>query len=215
VLLGKYDLNVFNESGSKHCSILKYFLHPDWNFDGLRYDADIIIIVLRQEVEYSDGIQPICLPQASFTEVVGNGTVVGWGRSETSGYFHSTKPNKIDIPAVNSSHCYTTTRLGEYSSNRAFCGGYRNQAKGPCSGDSGSGFYMKESFKWNIQGIVSGGLLNEKQECDINNFILFTNIGWFIDWIERTMTESEKNDFGKANADCKTDQINLYENFRL
>jgi secreted trypsin-like serine protease len=213
VLLGKYDLHVYNESGSKDHSIWKYFLHPDWNFDGIRYDADISIIVLRQEVEYSDGIQPICLPQQSDDEVAGVGIVVGWGRSQKSNKY-SSRPNKIEIPAINSSHCYTTeSKLAIISSNRAFCGGYQNQQKGPCGGDSGNGFFLKESSKWSVHGIVSVGLADEEYGCDINNYILFTNVARFIDWIGQTMAKEVV--FGKRNAECKTDQISLYENLQV
>lgn len=190
---GKFDLVIKEEIGSHKSSITNILLHPDWNFNDLKYDADIAIIVLRTEVDYSEGIQPICLPPSSTEEVTGVGTVVGWGKNEASGsFYHATVPSKLDVPAINSSHCYTTFNLGKFSSNRAFCGGYENQGKAPCLGDSGGGFYLKQEAKWSVRGIVSDALVDEEHGCDINKFSLYTNVARFIDWIEKSMLETKE-----------------------
>lgn len=73
------------------------------------------------------------MPLVSDNVVTGVGTVVGWGKSEASeasSTQHDTTPNQIQVPAINSSHCYTTfPNLGEIASNRVFCGGYEEKSK--------------------------------------------------------------------------------------
>jgi Trypsin len=187
--MGKYDLNITDELGSKSSLIWKIFIHPDWNWNEEKFDADISMIVIYHRVKFNQQIQPVCLPKPSYHEVRGNGVVVGWGRSENTGYSHGyeSRPNQLLIPAVNSSHCYTTfSILGSFSSNRAFCGGYENQGRAPCLGDSGGGFYMKDEY-WNIRGIVSAAIVDFDRGCDINKFSIYTNVGRFTEWIDETM----------------------------
>lgn len=146
-LIGKYNLNVEDEFGSVNSLVWEIKIHPDWNFNNQSYDADLSIIVLEKTVMFSDYIQPICLPKQSDNYVSGIGTVVGWGKSENSGIkLHDTTPSQLEVPAVEAEYCYPRyPKLAGYSSRRMFCGGYENQGKAPCLGDSGGGFYRRNS----------------------------------------------------------------------
>lgn len=184
-LIGKYDLNVTDEFGTITSLVLDIVLHPEWNFTNEKFDADIAVAVLTESVEFSNHIQPVCLPQSSHDEVSGDGTIVGWGKSKID-HEHDVIPNKLIVPAVNSSHCYTTFYvLGAISSNGAFCAGFANQAKAPCRGDSGSGFLLKDTStsSWNVRGIVSASIIDFDHGCDINKFSLYTNVARFVPWI--------------------------------
>lgn len=49
-----------------------------------------------------------------------------------------------------------------------------------CHGDSGGGFVMPSSQnRWVLTGIVSWGIGN----CDRNYYSVFTNVGYYYDWI--------------------------------
>lgn len=189
-LIGKYDLNVTDEFGSKSSLVSDIILHPDWKWNEEKFDADISVVILMEKVVFSRQIQPVCLPKPSYDEVTGNGFVVGWGKSENTGYNrydYESRPNELRIPAVNASHCYTTFFiLGAFSSNRAFCGGYENRGRAPCLGDSGGGFYMRDK-SWKIRGIVSASIVDLDTGCDIYKFSLYTNVAKFIIWIKKSM----------------------------
>lgn len=192
-LVGKYDLKVDDEFGTKVSLVWDVVLHPDWNFNEEKFDADIAIAVLTDRVEFSNHIQPVCLPKLSHDEVSGDGTVVGWGKSKAD-HVHDVIPNELVVPAVNSSHCYTKFHiLGKISSNRAFCGGFDNQGKAPCLGDSGSGFYLKDTSasSWNVRGIVSASIIDFDYGCDINKYSLYTNVARFVPWILNVQKETE------------------------
>lgn len=206
--LGRFNLSDSNEKETVNGLIDKVFIHPDWRFESNNYDADIAIAVLREAVEFNNKIKPVCLPEFSYGRVEGNGTVVGWGKSENSSRSseqHDQLPSKVVIPAINGTHCYTTyPKLAAHSSNRIFCGGYESRETSPCMGDSGGGFYQQSqlSRSWYIKGIVSGSLANVKYGCDINKFSLYTHVARFIDWIQTVTKETNENSLRFIDFDC-------------
>lgn len=54
--LGKYDLTDRNEEGSVNFSVAQIIIHPDWDFETFKYDADLAVVVLKEKVEFSDSI---------------------------------------------------------------------------------------------------------------------------------------------------------------
>jgi len=55
--------------------IKRIILNPAWKPKDARYDADIAILVLRNPIEYSEVIQPVCLPNSSYSPIKTAGTV--------------------------------------------------------------------------------------------------------------------------------------------
>ncbi|CRK96187.1 CLUMA_CG009616, isoform A [Clunio marinus] len=201
--LGKFNLSVQNESNSKKYLIwelifnFKYLiweliLHPDWDFNHEKFDADLSIAVTKQSIQFSNYIRPVCLPSLSYDEINGIGSVVGWGKS--SEYeLHAIVPSKLNLPAINASHCYTKfPELAAFSSNRAFCGGFENEGRSPCLGDSGGGFYFDVNDIWIIRGVISASSFDSITGCDINKFSIYTNIPRFVDWITTTMSDTKE-----------------------
>lgn len=208
-LLGKFDLDVPNESGSQTSLIWDIILHPDWNFNEEKFDADISIAVLTEATQLTNRIHPACLPLPNYEEFNAEGTVVGWGKSNSFSHYDS-KPNKLVVPAVNSSHCYTTFyRLGSVSSDRLFCGGYDNQGKAPCLGDSGGGFYHRDPqsrTSWIVGGIVSASLIDFDIGCDINKYSLYTNVARFANWIFNEMEQTKVIIWNYVEFNCKNER---------
>lgn len=193
-MLGRFNLSSDDEVGSMDILIWDIFIHPRWSFLSQRYESDIAVLVLIDLVKFSSIVRPVCLPPSNYEELSGNGTVIGWGKSETSPFNnHDPTPSKVKIPTVNASYCYSTfPKLAPHTSVGSFCGGYENMKKAPCLGDSGGGFYIKTRCRWFIRGIVSGSLTHKEHGCDINKFQLYTNVARFIEFIKDVMdTKSE------------------------
>ncbi|CRK96186.1 CLUMA_CG009615, isoform A [Clunio marinus] len=190
--LGKFNLSVQNESNSKKYLIWELILHPDWDFNHEKFDADLSIAVTKQSIQFSNYIRPVCLPSLSYDEINGIGSVVGWGKS--SEYeLHAIVPSKLNLPAINASHCYTKfPELAAFSSNRAFCGGFENEGRSPCLGDSGGGFYFDVNDIWIIRGVISASSFDPITGCDVNKFSIYTNIPRFVDWITTTMSDTKE-----------------------
>lgn len=188
--LGKFNLSLPNESESHTSSVYKIIIHNDWISSAESYDADIAVIVLGETIEFNEYIRPVCLPKQTEEYVTGDGIIVGWGKSERSGIAfdsHENTPIQVVIPAVRASYCYPTFKLlAGISSPRMFCGGYENRQKGPCTGDSGGGYYSQKTpnSPFIVQGIISSAITDNIGNCDINKFTLYTNVGWFADWVK-------------------------------
>lgn len=138
-LLGKFNLNHLHERGVVTAEIKKIKVHEDWKNHTQRYDADIALLFFEREVQLSSYIQIVCLPSKLEANDLKEGTVVGWGFSERTGFAKAEDtPKKIQIGKPPSNEfCFLDERgLLELSSNRTFCAGGENSS--PCSGDSGS-----------------------------------------------------------------------------
>lgn len=205
-LIGRHKISNRSEPGSKIHPVWEFILHPDWKFDEDKFNADIAIAVLKDPVGFSNQIQPVCLPVARSQAPVGRGYVIGWGKATVEAHYDET-PNKLSLPIVNASYCYTRfPRLSIYSSHRAFCAGYENEERGSCTGDSGGGFLMKDEkeFFWSVYGIVSGSLWDEKYGCDVNSFAIYTNVALFRNRID---TETQRNE----NINWQTIEVQCFK----
>lgn len=204
--LGKHNFNISDETGSQNVGVNEIVLHPQWNFQDEKFDSDICIIFLNNEVTFSNYIQPVCLPRQSVDDVFGNGVVAGWGRSESSvSKNYNPTPSKIIMPVLKADNCYTNVPdLAKIATVQMFCAGFINQAKGVCLGDSGGGFYINDdkSLLWNIRGIVSSSLIDRTFGCDVNKPALYTNVGRFVDWIKEVMSQTRRNIWENVEFDC-------------
>lgn len=61
VLLGRYNISLKAEKGSKARFVQEIFIHPDWDSNSMKYNADIAILELDEEVQFSSLIMPICV----------------------------------------------------------------------------------------------------------------------------------------------------------
>ncbi|XP_017875824.1 spermosin-like isoform X2 [Ceratina calcarata] len=189
VSLGRHRLRNFLEEGSRNMEVAEYRLHPDYDASGSA-DADLGIIFLRERVEYSRWIKPICLWSGSteLQHVVGkSGYVVGWGRDE-NGNQYIEEPRMSKAPIVSHAVCFwSNPNFVSFTSNRTFCAGSRD-GSGPCNGDSGSGFVMydTDAGRYYLRGIVSGSLLDSKtMSCDLSQFIVYVDVAKHLDWIRK------------------------------
>ena len=139
VLLGAHNLAANNEVGRTTLGVESIHTHNNWNPMVERFDADIAVLILNEEVEFNHYIQPACMAKVGinikdFTE----GVIVGFGKTENS-VAHSDVPRKADTPIKKSIDCYHEfPRLVNIASYRTACGGHAN-GTGSCTGDSGGG----------------------------------------------------------------------------
>lgn len=181
IYLGKYDLNETLERGSVPVYPSDIRIHPDWNIHSDRYDADIAIVIIESPIQITQLIFPACLWNENEEPTEQNGYVVGWGKTHAGSMHHETKPRQVNIKMDAKNDClFDNPKFSFISSNRTFCAG--GEGKGPCSGDSGSGFFIKVESKWFLRGIVSASFL-ENGFCDVNSYAIYTNTILYKDWI--------------------------------
>lgn len=137
--LGKHDLETsIHERDFVTSRASQFILHPDWNYQDTRYDADLAIVVLAGPVSFTKYIKPICLwtGSNSYFDIIGKkGIIVGWGKTEFTAETSPT-PKWAAVPVVDDGTCVRSNKeFSRFTSPRTFCAGVRNS--GPCSGDSG------------------------------------------------------------------------------
>ncbi|XP_061393648.1 serine protease gd [Musca vetustissima] len=185
VFLGRHNLKNWNEEGSVAAPVDDIFIHPDYNQHLSSYDADIAVVVLKNEVRYNTFIRPACMwtGSTSIEFIEGEpGIVVGWGL----GSFNTTKqmsttstvPKIISTPVVSNEVCFAANpKYKSLTSNRTFCAGImydqmlytkslaskplvfnKQLHQGPCTGDSGAGLMIFRNNRWVLRGTVSGSL---------------------------------------------------------
>lgn len=181
-LLGRFNISDDTETDSIRREFTSIIKHEDYKQGNQSADADIALLRMTQSVSYSQSIQPICLPPAGINTFNIAGTVVGYGKSENFDK-HETQPKQITINSVDLYTCYLHDfGFVQIASMRSFCAG-KNQS--PCSGDSGSGFYVKSKGQWSIYGIISEGVVTNG-ECDTSKYVVFVDVGKFIGWISQS-----------------------------
>lgn len=196
-LIGRHNLEKTDEKGSLSYSVSKIVIHPDYSIQSEVYDADIAIVVLKNEVDTLQGkIRGVCIPPQSDMTVSGFGTVAGWGYTEevdTTRKKYSVTPYELDLPVVTNDECFEADpRFFSFSSKRTFCAGFLKQDKAVCKGDSGGGFYVYniEIERYQLIGIVSSSIAIYIG-CRTDTFSVFTDVSKHSEWIIRTITEKE------------------------
>lgn len=183
VHLGAYNLSSINEEGAIKKSVSQIHVHPDWTIFSIKYDADIAILVLSDNVTFSNFIQPVCIPTNDTTidsaTLNVEGFIIGWALEGNQ--------TRVELPrhavtkALNASYCLTTDPLlASFSSERTFCGGYDKGT--PNIGDSGGGFLVLSGSAWVQFGIISAMRTNKAGQV-LNSFPIYTNVRLFKSWI--------------------------------
>lgn len=205
--LGKYHINKISETHDWMLGVERFEIHEDWDSNDLSYDADIAIAILRQTITFTAYIKAICLwtSTTSYEDLVSKtGIVAGWGRTEDSADA-SDRPKFSKVPVVSSDRCLRSdSAFGKLTSDRTFCGGSRLVSRssrkkklielifrtneGPCNGDSGGGLIIKDQDKWYLRGVVSASLVGE-HGCDVKNYAIFTDVQWYVRWIQGYITD--------------------------
>uniref|UniRef100_A0A8C4EZX1 ST14 transmembrane serine protease matriptase n=1 Tax=Dicentrarchus labrax TaxID=13489 RepID=A0A8C4EZX1_DICLA len=151
--------------------------HPDYN--QMTFDYDIALLELSEPLEFTNTIQPICLPSSSHVFPAGMSCwVTGWGALREGGQ-KSQILQKASVKIINDSVCNMVTE-GQLTS-RMLCSGFLAGGIDACQGDSGGPLVcFEESGKWFQAGIVSWG-----EGCARRNKPgVYTRVTKLRDWIK-------------------------------
>lgn len=130
-MLGAF--NLMEKSGTQFHSPTKIIIHDDWNPFVERYDADIAVLLIEDEIIFTNYIKPICLWEFAYDPIAADGFIAGWGKASTSTPYEVT-PKQLKIPIIDPLECLLDNpAFAELASKRTFCGGSRDGA-GPCLG---------------------------------------------------------------------------------
>jgi len=190
-MLGVHNLQKKDNSLSTLVEIESIHVHKHWNIDVQNYDGDIAILKLVDEIQFNNFVRPICLAE-EYSEVaeVSTGIVVGFGITENGRV--SNIANKLEISITDYHRCILKSPdISTFATARTFCGGPAD-GRGVCSGDSGSGVYVKHNEIFYLRGLVSSSLVNNNFECNTYKQAIFTDVTQYHRWIKLDDTKKSR-----------------------
>ncbi|EDW29903.1 GL15844 [Drosophila persimilis] len=183
VFLGRHNLKNWNEEGSLAAPVDGIYIHPDFNSQLSSYDADIAVVILKDEV------------RSNATQQQSSQLHQGEGKKATD----TSTPKVVKAPIVANGVCFkANAHFRSLSSNRTFCAGIQLESKEPQSsssilytGISGAGLMILKSNRWMLRGTVSAALppalelgsTTGSTNCCSNQYIIYADVAKFIDWI--------------------------------
>lgn len=221
MILGAYNLSI-RERGVIQSDVSAIYVHPDWKVYGDKYDADIAIFTLSRIVQFTNYIQPVCMPAQNSVVSGSRGSIVGWGISD-KGKSNLEFPRRAFTNALNASYCLTSDPyIAFLSSTRTFCATGGDGS--PNKGDSGGGYFVLSGSTWVQYGIISALRINATGLVDENSVAVYTNVKLFDSWINEVIemsggatlgeiqTESNKytTEVAKVEVGSKTIDLNCY-----
>ncbi|XP_059497330.1 serine protease hepsin [Stegostoma tigrinum] len=122
---------------------------------------DIAVMHLQVPLNFSDYIQPLCLPAIGQRLVDGAlCSVTGWGNTEYYGV-QSDVLQEAHVPIITNTRCNSPEFYRNQITPSMFCAGYSDGGIDACQGDSGGPLVCEDTLsnrtRWRLCGIVSWG----------------------------------------------------------
>ncbi|XP_018429100.1 PREDICTED: serine protease 27-like [Nanorana parkeri] len=186
VNLGAYQLSIPSGVMSQVSAIN---IHPIYQRDGS--SGDIALIKLRNSIQYTDYIMPICIPAENVQFPSGiNCYVTGWGSMNQGVSLPSPQTlQKVQLPIIEQKECDAMYHINNptLSPNKTIiqwdmiCAGFEKGQKDACQGDSGGPLACKWDGSWLLAGIVSWGF-----GCALANRPgVYTRVTSYSSWIQQ------------------------------
>ncbi|KAM6224886.1 enteropeptidase [Rhynchocyon petersi] len=142
-------------------------------------DSDIVMMHLEFKVNYTDYIQPICLPKENQVFPAGrNCSIAGWGSIINEGPTPDIL-QEVTVPLVSNDRCQQ--QLPQYNiTENMLCAGYDEGGIDSCKGDSGGPLICQENNRWILAGVTSFG----DQCAQPNHPGVYARVSKFTDWIQ-------------------------------
>jgi len=186
LIIGDHDRRI-NESRQETRYIQQVFIRPD--FEKATFNNDIALILMDREVQFSNSVRPVCLPNTDRSYNGQDTTVLGWGKLSEGGL-----PAKLlqeaTVPIMTQRKCRHETkyRTKEITENM-ICAGYDNGIIDACQGDSGGPMVWRGSAD---QPFTQIGIVSWGQGCARAGYPgVYTRIGRYIEWIIGVMTDND------------------------
>lgn len=169
----------------------RIIIHPQFSADRSDFDADLALIHLSRDAQFTDYVRPICLPlrKSDGDKILLRtgriGVITGWGGKREQGRTLK-RMHQVTLPIVDQALCKRAHQKYVLTSNM-FCAGHHNGTLGDaCQGDSGGPLAIDNSLsvsdddqRWVLAGIVSWG-----DGCGrIGKYGVYTRVSAFARWI--------------------------------
>uniref|UniRef100_A0A671TS48 Transmembrane serine protease 15 n=1 Tax=Sparus aurata TaxID=8175 RepID=A0A671TS48_SPAAU len=127
------------------------------HYNRLTKQADIALMHLEQPVNFTQTVQPVCLPPEGQEYTAGRKCfIAGWGRLAEQGSLPDVL-QEAEVPLVAQDKCQHW--LPEYNiTSSMLCAGYAEGGIDSCQGDSGGPLMCLDDGHWTVIGVTSFGI---------------------------------------------------------
>ncbi|XP_068000553.1 enteropeptidase isoform X3 [Melanerpes formicivorus] len=179
----KAVLGLYDQSDVTHPSVVvqnidQIIINP--HYMRSTKDSDIALMHLESKVQYTDYIQPICLPEKNQEFLPGmNCSIAGWGSILNQGPT-SNILQEAEVPLISNEKCQEW--MPEYSiTENMICAGYDIGGIDACQGDSGGPLTCEDGNKNFLVGVTSFGY-----QCALpERPTVYVQVAMFVDWIKQ------------------------------
>ncbi|OCT75682.1 hypothetical protein XELAEV_18030866mg [Xenopus laevis] len=165
-------------------TIGKWIQHED--FDNGTNKNDIALIQLNEPVEFSDYIQPACLPpESSKVYNMDDCYVAGWGVLEEEYKTKTSILHEASVELIDNQRCNRSNWYNGWIKDYNLCAGHEQGGSDVCLGDSGGPLMCKKKRAaiYYVVGIVSwGGLCGQPHRNGV-----YISVQHFIQWIQENI----------------------------
>ncbi|XP_064904905.1 enteropeptidase [Columba livia] len=175
-VLGLYDQLDMTQASTVVRNIDQIVINPHYMKN--TKDSDIALMHLQDKVQYTDYIQPICLPEKNQQFLPGiNCSIAGWG-TITQGGPTSNVLQEAEVPLISNEKCQQL--MPEYNiTENMICAGHDAGGVDSCQGDSGGPLTFEDGNKWVLIGVTSFGY-----GCALPKRPgVYVRVTMFVDWI--------------------------------
>jgi len=151
-------------------------VHP--KYDGnAHHGYDIAVMKLKKPLQFTEAVQPICLPKANTQYTKETMFLVsGWGKTSEGGK-KSEELRQLVMPNIPDPECTRHLRWGGHGVT--LCAGYLQGGKDSCQGDSGGPAASRRDGKWTLDGVVSYG-----PGCArAGEYGMYSKVSSMMDWV--------------------------------
>ncbi|XP_046972203.1 venom serine protease Bi-VSP-like [Vanessa cardui] len=193
VRLGELDLAREDEGATPIDVLIKYKIKHE-GYNAKSFTNDIGLLILQNDVQFTDLIRPICIPLSSDLRAKSfenyNPIIAGWGDTEFRGP-SATHLQVLQLPVVSNDFCkkaYVDYKA-QVIDERVLCAGYKKGGKDACQGDSGGPLMQPIYYPQNLTtyffqiGVVSYG-----KRCAEAGFPgVYSRVTNFVPWLQENI----------------------------
>jgi len=150
---------------SRNIRSSQILIHPYYSSSGIP-NYDFAIIKLSSPVEFSDSVQPICLPNPNESYDDTLAEVAGWGNTDANGYNFPESLQTVNVTTMTNKQCQEDLEKIQIDvpykiTSNMICAAALG--KNTCNGDSGGPLITlsKDGSHYSQIGVVSWGVANE------------------------------------------------------
>lgn len=193
IILGEYDIrnktDCFYMKSGKDCAdpvreieMESYLVHPGY-MSGYT-NNDIGLIRLREVVEFTDFISPICLPPATLElKEKDIFMIAGWGKTEKEKVSSVKRKARIDVVAKEKCNGYIEQPLDESQ----LCAGGTGDGVDACFGDSGGPLMLGRNVGNKLISFVVGVISHGFGKACGDKPGVYTYVPYYVEWIESNL----------------------------